>query len=79
MSHSVEIYTTPFCAYCKMAKQYFADNSVAYTEYDVASDVQRRQEMLDRTHQFGVPVIVIDGKVIVGFDKLKVKQLLEIN
>ncbi len=72
----VEIYTTPLCAYCKMAKEYFAKNNIAYTEYDVAADITRRQEMLDKTHQFGVPVIIIDGKIVIGFDRSKINQLL---
>lgn len=75
----VEIYTTPSCAYCKMAKEYFAKNNVTYTEYDVFRDITKRQEMLDRTHQFGVPVIVIDGKVVIGFDRSKINQLLGLN
>lgn len=74
----VEIYTTPWCAYCKMAKEYFKKNSVEYTEYDVANDVTKRQEMLDKTHQMGVPVIIIDGKVVIGFDRGKINQLLGI-
>ena len=72
----VEIYTTPYCAYCKMAKEYFAKNNINFTEYDVATDAAKRQEMLDRTHQFGVPVIVVDGKIIIGFDRPKINQLL---
>ena len=72
----VEIYSTPWCAYCKMAKEYFKKNNVAYTEYDVASDVAKRQEMLDKTHQMGVPVIVINGKIVIGFDRGKINQLL---
>ena len=63
MEHTVSIFTTPSCAYCKMAKEYFTKNNVAYNEYDVAKDIVRRQEMLDKTHQFGVPVIEIDGKI----------------
>ena len=59
-----------------MAKEYFAKNNIQYTEYDVASDVARRQEMLDKTHQFGVPVIIIDEKIVVGFDRGKINQLL---
>ena len=72
----IEIYTTPTCAYCKLAKEYFEKHHIAYTEYNVAADIQKRQEMLDRTHQFGVPVIIIDGKIIVGFDQPKIRQLL---
>jgi len=72
----VEIYSTPFCAYCKLAKEYFKKNNIEYTEYDVASDLVKRQELLNRTHQMGVPVIVIDGKVIVGFNRPLVSQAL---
>jgi len=59
-----------------MAKEYFTKNSIAYHEYNVATDIQKRQEMLDKSHQFGVPVIEIDGKIVIGFDKPKVDQLL---
>ena len=59
-----------------MAKEYFKKNNVAYTEHDVARDITKRQEMLDKSHQFGVPVIDIDGKIIIGFDKPKITNLL---
>ncbi len=75
----VFIYSTPWCAYCNMAKEYFKKNSIAYTEYDVASDVAKRQEMLDKTHQMGVPVIIINDKIVIGFDRGKINQLLGIN
>lgn len=75
----VSIYSTPWCAYCKMAKEYFKKNNIAFTEYDVASDAAKRQEMLDKTHQMGVPVIIIDSKIVVGFDRGKINQLLGIN
>jgi len=72
----VEIYSTPFCAYCAMAKEYFHANNISFTEYNVAADIEKRKEMLERTRQFGVPVIVIDGQIVIGFDKAKVTQLL---
>ena len=75
---NVEIYTTPWCAYCKMAKEYFKKNNVAYTEHDVAEDPAKRQEMIDKTHQMGVPVIIIDGKIVIGFDRGKINELLGI-
>jgi len=65
----VIIYSTPTCTYCKAAKEYFTKNGVAYTEYNVASDEMRRKEMIDKTSQLGVPVIVIGDQVIVGFDQ----------
>lgn len=75
----VEIYGTPNCAYCKMAKEYFKKNGIAFIEYDVAKDAIKRQELLDKTHQYGVPVIVINGKIILGFDRAKINQLLGLN
>jgi len=76
--NKVEIYSTPSCVYCKMAKEYFKKNDIVYTEYDVAADAVRRKEMVEKTHQMGVPVIVINGKVVVGFDKPKINELLGI-
>jgi glutaredoxin 3 len=72
----VEIYSTPNCAYCAMAKEYFKKNNIKYIEHDVAADISKRQEMLDKTHQFGVPVILIDGQIIIGFDKARVNKIL---
>lgn len=74
----VEIYTTPWCAYCKMAKEFFKKKGVEYTEHDVADDPIRRQEMIDKTHQMGVPVIIIDGQIVIGFDREKITELLKI-
>ena len=63
------IYTTPTCHYCKMAKELFKEHNVAYEEHDVAADPARRKEMVDKSGQLGVPVIDIEGQIIVGFDK----------
>ena len=76
---NIQIYTTPTCAYCKMAKEYFKSKSLEYIEYDVASDAQKRMEMVEKTRQMGVPVIDIDGKIVIGFDRSKINQLLGIN
>lgn len=76
MSKTVTIYSTPVCHYCHMAKDFFAENNVAFTEHDVASDLEKRKEMVDMTGQMGVPVIRIDDDVIVGFDEGKIKELL---
>lgn len=74
----VTLYTTPYCAYCKMAKEYFKSKSIEYTEHDVMSDVPMREEMIKKSGQLGVPVIDIDGKIIVGFDKPKINEYLGI-
>ena len=72
----VRIYTTPSCVYCKMAKEFFKKNNVEYEERDVATDTQARDEMIQKSGQFGVPVIEIDGKFIIGFDQPRLKEAL---
>ena len=73
---NVAIYTTPYCVYCKMAKEYFEKNNILYKEYDVASDLTARAEMLNKSHQMGVPVIEINNEVIVGFNRSLVDKAL---
>jgi glutaredoxin-like YruB-family protein len=72
----VHIYTTETCGYCKMAKDYFQKNNVAYEEYDVGRDLAKRQEMLDKSGQMGVPVITVGDDLVVGFNKPKLAELL---
>lgn len=73
---NVTIYSTPTCHYCHMAKDFFTANSIVYTEYNVATDLEKRKEMVEKSGQMGVPVIIIDGELSVGFDKSKIAQLL---
>jgi glutaredoxin-like YruB-family protein len=72
----VTIYSTPTCVYCKMAKEFFAKNNVAYEEHDVASDLAAREDMVAKSHQLGVPVIDIDNQIVVGFDQRTIEGLL---
>lgn len=72
----VTIYSTPVCHFCHAAKDFFKENNVAYTEHDVASDLEKREEMIEMTGQMGVPVIRIGDDVIIGFDEPKLKELL---
>ena len=74
----VKIYTTPSCVYCKMAKEYFKKNSVAFEEYDVLANLAARKEMVGISRQLGVPVIKVDDHVVVGFDRDTLAQLLGI-
>lgn len=74
----VIIYSTPFCVYCKMAKEFFARHSVAYEEKDVATDLAAREDMIRTSGQMGVPVIDVDGSIVVGFDQGRLKQLLRL-
>jgi len=72
----VIIYSTPTCSYCNMAKEFFKENDIDYTEHNVAESVEKRQEMIDTTGQMGVPVIKIGEEVTVGFDKGRLSELL---
>jgi glutaredoxin 3 len=74
----VTIYSTPTCTYCNMAKEFFKQNTIAFTEHNVASDLQKRKEMVDKSGQLGVPVITVGDEVIVGFDKERLTSLLGI-
>ena len=62
-----------------MAKEYFKANNIPYSEFDVASDADRRKEMMEKSGQLGVPVIVIDNNVVIGFNRPKLAQLLDIS
>ena len=75
----ITIYTTPTCAYCKMAKEYFKSKGLEWEEKNVATDVQAQQEMIAKSGQLGVPVIDIDGKIVVGFDRPRINEYLEIH
>lgn len=75
---NITIYSTPSCPYCKMAKDYLTSNNQAYTEVDVAADPTKADEMVKKSGQMGVPVIDIDGTIIVGFDKAKINAALGI-
>lgn len=74
----IKIYSTSTCVYCKMAKEFFKENNIEYTDVDVAADLKEREEMVQKSGQMGVPVIDIDGNIIVGFDRDKIKELLKI-
>ena len=76
MEKKVTIYSTPVCHFCHAAKEYFEKNGVEFTDFDVAADAEKRQEMIEMTGQMGVPVIRIGDDVVVGFDEAKVAELL---
>ena len=71
------IYTTAGCVYCEMAKDFFGKNNISYEEKDV-SDNTAREEMIKKSNQLGVPVIDIEGQIVIGFDEEAVKRLLKL-
>lgn len=72
----ITIYTTPTCPYCHQAKDYLDDKKLEYKEIDVSQNEAGLEEMIKLSSQMGVPVIVVDGKVIVGFDQSKLDKIL---
>ncbi|MDD3693900.1 MAG: glutaredoxin family protein [Candidatus Pacebacteria bacterium] len=74
----VTIYSTPTCHFCHMAKDFFQENNITYTDYNVAEDADKRAEMVEKTGQMGVPVIEINGDLVVGFNEGKLRDLLEL-
>lgn len=73
---NIKIYTTPTCGYCNMAKKYLSERGIQYVEHDVSRDRQAADEMVSLTGQMGVPVIVVDGQAIIGFDRARLEQLI---
>lgn len=74
---AVIIYTTPSCAYCRVAKNWFRQNKVTFTEYDIASDDRRAEEMLRKSGQTSVPVIDVNGRIVVGFNQPEIERALK--
>jgi len=74
----VKVYTTPSCPYCVMVKEYLKKNNADYQEFNVASDDSSHKKMVAISHQEGVPVIDIDGVVIVGFNRGEIDRALNL-
>lgn len=72
----VTVYGTPTCPDCLRAKQFFKDHNIAYTNYDVGADTAKAGELKEKTGQMGMPVLEIDGQIIVGFEQTAVRQAL---
>jgi glutaredoxin 3 len=70
------IYTTPTCHFCQMAKAYFKEKNVEYEEFNVATDMEKRTEMIQKSGQMGVPVIQIGNNLVIGFNKPVIVKLL---
>lgn len=74
----VTVYSTPSCHFCHMAKDFFTAKGVVFEDFDVSVNLEKRKEMMDKSGQMGVPVILIEDKLIVGFNKPKIMELLGI-
>ena len=75
---NVKVYGTPACPFCVRVKQYLKDNGVQFEDIDVSASQERVREMVQKSGQMGVPVLDIEGEIIVGFDKDRIRQALGI-
>ncbi len=73
---NIKIYTTPSCPYCHMAKDFFQEKNLEFTEVNVAEDETALKEMFAKSGQTGVPVIEIDGKIVKGFNRPELERIL---
>lgn len=76
MAKNVKIYSTPTCPWCIRVKQFLKDNNITFEDYDVSTDRLKADEMVKKSGQIAVPVIDIEGVIIVGFDKERIKTAL---
>ncbi len=75
----VIVFSTPTCSFCNAAKRYFREKKIKFTDVDVSRDQRAARDMQRRTGQNGVPVILINNRPIVGFDKPKINRMLGIH
>jgi len=76
MTHKVKVYSTATCPWCHKAKEWLKEHKIKFTNVDVGTDQKAADKMVEKTGQRGVPVIEIDGKMIVGFDEKAIKKAL---
>lgn len=74
---SVAIYTTPSCGYCVKAKDYLREKHIPFSEYNVASDLRKADEMMRKSGQMSVPVLDVHGKIIIGFNQQEIEKALK--
>lgn len=76
---NITIYSTPSCVYCRMAKAFLKSQNIPFEEKDVLTDLTAREDMVKKSGQLGVPVIDVDGKIMVGFDQAELTKLVSEN
>lgn len=76
MDKKVKVYSTLTCPWCLRVKQFLKDNNITFEDVDVSVDSEAAEEIIQKSGQMGVPVLDIDGEIIVGFDKEKIKSAL---
>lgn len=78
-NNTVIVYSTPTCPYCRQVKEFLAQNNIAFVDKNVATDLSAREEMKTKSNSLGVPVIDVNGTILVGFNRGKLQELLGIS
>ncbi len=78
MPNKAKVYSTPTCPYCKQAKEFLKQNNIPFDDINVAADQKAADDMVQKSGQMGVPVLDINGTIIVGFDKEAIKKALKL-
>jgi len=73
---AISVYSTPSCSYCTLAKDYFRKHNIAFTDFNVATDMDKANEMVRKSGQMGVPVLDINGRILVGFNPAEIERAL---
>ena len=76
--NKIIVYSTQQCPWCHVAKNFFKEHGIEFQDMDVGKDRKAAQEMVEKSGQMGVPVIDINGSIIIGFNEAKIRQLLKI-
>lgn len=74
----IKVYSTPTCPYCVTLKGWLKSKNIEFEDIDVAEDEKAREDIIERSGQMGVPVVDIDGEIVIGFDRDKIEKLLKI-
>ena len=74
----IKVFSTPTCSFCVSLKTFLNDHNIEFEEVNVAEDKESAKEMIEKSGQMGVPVLDIDGEIVVGFDKNRIVELLKI-
>lgn len=75
---TIKMYTTPFCKYCKVARELFKSKNVSFEEIDITQDQKLMEEMMSKSNQMTVPVFDINGQILVGFNRTKLEEALKV-
>ena len=78
MGKNVVIYSTPTCPWCQRVKQFLQEHNIFFQDFDVSQNQEKAEEMVQKSGQMGVPVVDIEGEVIVGFDKERIEEALDL-